>query len=345
MAGDDENPDVSAGNNPEAGGSGQNTAPPTTSAEALTFMAQQLKISQEMNQAMLAEMKSMRKHREEEEERRAEDREKERNHAGRDVKFEPYNNDRPEEWLDWRMTLEKGMLLKTNWSLDEKKKHVQFLMRKNAAHSIANIPLGLGDPTRTLGILLDEYEAQFTAGRGTSSALDELARARQKPEETIHAWAGRYRGLHRRAHPNWADRETSLEFIRKWIMGLYNDEVRNWTLKLPQKTLIEAIETANRAESGAHMDQMVKRSINSINEMHLTSERQGQNMMETEQQRQGLEYMGPNPGPSRRGPPGGCWQCGKDHLVRECKEYQLAMRNHARLRGNNRNNQRQNFQV
>ena len=214
-------------------------------------------------------------------------------------------------------------------------------MRKNAAHSIANIPLGLGDPTRMLSILLNEYEAQFTAGRGTSSALDELARARQKTEETIHAWAGRYRGLYRRAHPNYPDQEESLEFIKKWIMGLYNDEVRNWTLKLPQKTLIEAIETANRAESGAHMDQMVKRSINGINEVGQTSERQNQNMMETGQ---GLEYMGPNPGTSRRGSPGGCWQCGRqDHLIRDCKQYQLAVRNNAKLRGN-RNNQRQNFQ-
>ena len=58
---------------------------------------------------------------------------------------------------------------------------------------------------------------------------------------------------------------------------------------------------------------------------------------------QGLEYMGPKPGTSRRGSPGGCWQCGgQDHLIRDCKQYQLAMRNNAKLRGN-RNNQRQNF--
>ena len=167
--------------------------------------------------------------------------------AGTDKKLTPFVTGESADWIAWKQTFLHVWRLK-GWNQEVAKAQLAAAMEGAACRMVSDIPIDAapGNPAITCLALLEAYGNRFLPPAQSRLARQGFKDAQQKADESITAWHTRVRELFQRAHPN-ADLEHSIELVERFLLGLYDSKVREFTfLKLPQ-TMAQALTEASDA--------------------------------------------------------------------------------------------------
>ena len=235
---------------------------------------------------------------------------------------ENYSSADPLEWITWRRNASRIITL-NGWddgdNLARAKNEIRVSITGNADVVVADIqPLGAAE---TLEEFLDRLQARFCPAAQSQYARMAYDQATQNPSEDILGWHGRLRALFTRAHPGLAaDLENNNILIRKFVVGLIDADVKQWTLSADPATYAVALTVSqNRAAVGAVLSGGKASSVSSINAVDDGSGTPSTAGINTTLRRNGItQQTGTNAAPAVGG--GGlCWRCGSpNHLMRDC---------------------------
>ena len=225
---------------------------------------------------------------------------------------EIYSSGDPLEWITWRRNTTRILTL-NGWddadNLARAKNEIRVSITGQADVVAADIQPIDGE---TVEALFNRLQARFCPAAQTQNARVAYEQASQSPNENILGFHGRLRALFVRAHPDLAAGiENNVMLIRKFILGLIDADVKQWTLSADPATYAAALETAqNRAAVGVVLAATAGGkvpTVNAINDGSLTPSTSSVNMS---LRRGGVpQFAGANP--TAGGGTGGacCWGC------------------------------------
>ena len=232
-----------------------------------------------------------------------------------------YSSGDPLEWITWRRNTTRIITL-NGWDnaddLEKAKNEIRVSITGSADVVSADIQPIAGE---TVAALLDRLQARFCPAAQTQNARVAYDQASQSPTENILAFHGRLRALFTRAHPNLADGiEDNNMLIRKFVLGLIDADVKQWTLSADPATYAAALETAqNRAAVGVVLAASTGGKVPTVNAINDGSSTPSTSSVNTSLRRGGVpQFAGANPTTGGTGG-GNCWGCGSpNHMMRDC---------------------------
>jgi len=172
------------------------------------------------------------------------------------------------EWQTWRRQFEH-IARGNGWTNGRARNEIASALEGEAARVVEDIPIEDAVPAGAVdapafGLLLDAYEARFITVGDEDSAKVVFRTSKQKPDENLVAWHARARQLFRRAYPalDAAAVEASDVLVDKFVRGLYNPAVMEYTMDHRPATYGDALTNANtKAATLRSLKSVIKKGL------------------------------------------------------------------------------------
>ena len=167
--------------------------------------------------------------------------------AGTDKRLTPFSSGEGADWIAWRRNFVAVWRLK-GWTEDVGKAQLIAAMEGAACRMVSDIPVDApeGRPAITATRLLELYGDRFLPPAQSRLARQGFKDAQQRADESITAWHTRVRELYQRAHPE-ADMENAVELVERFILGLYDSKVKEYSFLGQPTTMAQALTKASDA--------------------------------------------------------------------------------------------------
>jgi hypothetical protein len=175
---------------------------------------------------------------------------------GGSLKLAKFSSTDGDQWHSWKHTFCHAVVI-NGWTNTRARQQLSAHMEGAALAAVEGIPVGDvaaagANDADDYNLLLTAYDQRFRPQGAVDHLRQEEAEAIQREDESVAQWAGRYRNLYLRSHPQvqampLADVETWPDLRYGFMDGLRSSEVRKLTKNRSPDTYSDAILYAQNA--------------------------------------------------------------------------------------------------
>ena len=172
------------------------------------------------------------------------------------VKPPKFGNTKGEEWFAFRQLFEQIAVLNR---YDDASARLTLATCMSGTAVFATTEINPRANNLDLAGMLNLYEGKFMSAPASELARMEFEGAHQRAKESEIVWHSRLRTLHTRAYPNVQD---PMQMLRKFHMGLRNQEMKTHVYRARPATYDEALEAAQNERACQILSKATKGGAN-----------------------------------------------------------------------------------